>query len=274
MNAPANSFPSPYRLLFFRSRGLLWSVVAALVLSIVAQAAEVIPPAPKEYFNDYAGAVSPATASRLNEQLKEFERETSNQIIVAIFPKMQSDSSIEDYTVRVAQSWRVGQKGRDNGAVLFVFMAERSVYIQVGYGLEGALPDALAKRIIEREITPKFRQGDFDGGLTAGVTAMMAATKGEYKGTGSSAAANRPSALGLIIFFLIFGFIGLVILGAVMRRMTGRRRSPWGGWAIGSGGWSSYGGSWGGGGWGGGGGGGGFSGGGGSFGGGGAGGSW
>ena len=81
---------------------------------------------------------------------------------------MQSDSSIEDYTVRVAQSWGVGQKGKSNGAVLFVFTQDRKMYLQVGYGLEGALPDALAKRIIENEIKPYFRNGDYDGWLAGG----------------------------------------------------------------------------------------------------------
>src|SRR5213593_5288096 len=134
-------------------------------LFLALLAAEVIPPTPKQYFNDYARVVSPATAAELNRQLEDFERATSSQILVAIFPKMQSDSSIEDYTVRVAQTWRVGQKGKDNGAVLFVFIQDRKMYLQVGYGLEGALPDALAKRIIENEIKPHFRRGDYDAGL-------------------------------------------------------------------------------------------------------------
>src|ERR1043166_3165654 len=115
-------------------------------------AAEVIPAAPKQYFNDYAGVVSPPVAARLNKRLEDFERETSNQILVALYDKMQSDSSIEDYTVRVAQSWGVGQKGKNNGAVLFVFIQDRKMYLQVGYGLEGAIPDAVAKSIIEQKI--------------------------------------------------------------------------------------------------------------------------
>src|SRR5437867_1830799 len=128
----------------------LW-VLLALITSWV-RAAEVLPPPPSQYFNDYAHVVSSSTAAELNRKLEDFERATSSQIIVAVFPKMQSDSSVEDYTVRVAQSWRVGQKGKDNGAVLFVFVQDRKMYLQVGYGLEGALPDALAKRIIENEI--------------------------------------------------------------------------------------------------------------------------
>src|ERR1017187_2929393 len=156
----------------------------AALLPTLAMAAEVIPPKPTQYFNDYAHVASSATATELNQKLEQFERDTSSQILVAVYPKMESDSSIEDYTVRVAQSWGVGQKGKDNGAVLFVFVQDHKMYIQVGYGLEGALPDALAKRIIENEIKPYFRSNDFDSGLRAGVTAILQATKGEYKGTG------------------------------------------------------------------------------------------
>ena len=160
---------------------------------VTAWGAEVIPPAPARYFNDYANAVPPATAAQLNQKLEDFERSTSSQILVAIFPKMQSDSSIEDYTVRVAQSWRVGQKAKNNGAVLFVFMQDHKMYLQVGYGLEGAMPDALCKRIIANEITPRFKAGDYGGGLSAGVTAILAAAKGEYKGTGQTVAGARQA---------------------------------------------------------------------------------
>src|SRR5690242_10862937 len=125
-------------------------------------------PAPNRYFTDYAGVVSAETANRLNKSLEDFERKTSNQILVSVYPKMESDSSIEDYTVRVAQAWRVGQKAKNNGAILFVFIQDRKMFLQVGYGLEGALPDALAKRIIEDEIKPRFKAGDYAGGLSAG----------------------------------------------------------------------------------------------------------
>ena len=111
-----------------------WSIWAGLAASILS-AAEVVPAPPQQYFNDYAHVVSAGTATRLNQQLEQFERDTSSQILVVIYPKMQSDSSIEDYTVRVAQAWKVGQKSRDNGAVLFVFVEDRKLYLQVGYGL-------------------------------------------------------------------------------------------------------------------------------------------
>ncbi|HZR21615.1 MAG TPA: TPM domain-containing protein [Verrucomicrobiae bacterium] len=255
--------------------GLVLLLLFAGLISCASgiQAAERMPPAPDQYFNDYAHVISPSTATQLNRKLSDFERDTSNQILVVIYPKMDSDSSIEDYTVRVAQAWRVGQKARNNGAVLFVFIQDRKMFLQVGYGLEGALPDVIAKRIIENEIKPRFKAGDYDGGLSAGVAAIMAATRGEYKGTGATAGdrpqGNAVSAVVVVLFAV--GFIAFALLAAR------RRTYGYSGWTLGSGGFS--GGNWGGGGgggWGGGGGGGGggFSAGGGSFGGGGAGGSW
>jgi uncharacterized protein len=251
-------------------------------LGLTAFAAEVIPPVPAQYFNDYAGVVSAATAAQLNQRLEQFERDAASQIVVAIYPKMQSDSSIEDYTVRVAQAWHVGQKDKDNGAVLFVFTQDRKMFLQVGYGLEGALPDALCKRIIADEITPQFKAGNFDAGLTAGVNAMLAAAKGEYKGTGRTVRENyHASANGNIFAVLPILFPIIFVVVAVLLALRNRRNSGWqyygGGWNR-SNNWSSWsgGGFSSGGGSGGfsGGGGGGFSSGGGSFGGGGAGGSW
>jgi len=239
-------------------------VILILLGSLRLLAVEVIPPPPVAYFNDYAHAVSTGTAAQLNQTLEDFERQSSDQILVAIFPKLQSDSSVEDYTVRVARSWQVGQKNKNNGAVLFVFVQDHKLFIQVGYGLEGVLPDALCKRIIDEQITPHFKAGDFDGGLTAGVQAILAATKGEYKGNGATMAEKGSYAelVPVFIFAFIFLFFTLAIVfgrrGGFVYTGVGRN----------GGGWS------GGGGFSGGGGGGGFSGGGGSFGGGGAGGSW
>jgi uncharacterized protein len=238
-------------------------------------AAEVIPPSPPQYFNDYAHVVSSATAARLNQTLENFERDTSNQILVAVYPKMQSDSSIEDYTVRVARAWRVGQAAKNNGAVLFVFIQDRKMFIQAGYGLEGALTDALCKRITADEISLRFKNGDYDGGLIAGVNAILAAAKGEYKGTGRTVGDSKIRvAPGLIIRVIFFVIIFSILLKGLFGLGGMRRRSAWNGWWLGSGGFGGGGWSSGGGWSGGGGGGGGFSGGGGSFGGGGAGSSW
>ncbi len=230
-------------------------------------AAEVMPPSPTLYFNDYAKVASPATGAQLNQALEEFERQSSAQIVVAVFPKMQSDSSIEDYTIRVFRSWSVGQKSKNNGAVLFVFVQDHKLYLQVGYGLEAVLPDALCKRIIDEQISPRFKAGDYDGGLTAGVQSIIAAAKGEYQGTGGTVADGKakPGAGGAIIGI---GIAVLFVLLILRSRGSGMLLP----WLLLAGSGSSRG--WGGGGGGPSGGGGGFSGGGGSGGGGGAGGSW
>lgn len=249
---------------------LLRSLVLWTLLGLLAAAglrADSLPPKPAHYFNDYAGIVSSSRANLFDQRLAQFERDTSNQFLVVAFPSFDSDSSVEDFTVRVAESWQVGQKGRNNGVVLFLFMAQHKVYIQVGYGLEGALPDALCHQIIENEIKPRFRSGDYDGGLDAAINAIVAAAKGEYRGTGRTHAENSsiPAPMVIVLFF-IFGLAILAARSAVKSQSFtyGRRRSPGTGWS-----------SWGGSNWsGGGGGGGGFSSGGGSFGGGGAGGSW
>src|SRR5438045_1751102 len=151
------------------------------LLAINSRAAEVIPPKPDRYFNDYAGVVSKEAASRFNEQLAQFERETSDQVVVAVFPKMQSDSDIADYTQRVAQAWGVGQKERRNGVVLFVFIQDRKMFTHVGYGLEGSLPDATAFDITERHIKPLFRTGNYDAGLATRIALILKAIRGQFK---------------------------------------------------------------------------------------------
>ena len=236
-----------------------------------------LPPKPAKYFNDYAGMVSQQTAERLNRALEDFERQTSSQLLVAIFPKLPADAALEDFTVRTAEAWKPGLKEKDNGAVLFIIRDDRKMRIEVGYGLEGPIPDLIAKRIIDNEIRPRFTSGDFDGGVTAGVNALMQAARGEYKGTGTTVGERRGRATRGIPFIFILLFLAFIIIASSFRRRGTiyhrRRGSYWGGLGGWGGGW---GGGWtggGGGGWSSGGGGG-FSGGGGSFGGGGASGGW
>ncbi|HEX3421735.1 MAG TPA: TPM domain-containing protein [Candidatus Udaeobacter sp.] len=252
-----------------RSENAILLVALVFLFAIQANAAEVIPPKPDRYFNDYAGVVSKEAAYRFNEQLAQFERDSSDQVVVAIFPKMQSDSDVADYTQRVAQAWGVGQKDRRNGVVLFVFTQDRKMFIQVGYGLEGALPDATAFDITERHIKPLFRAGNYEAGLATGIDLICKAIWSEYKGSGKTVAERHGGgAVTGLLPFIIF-IIVLIILSRLSRKMGGYGYSSRGGGPIfipSGGGWSS-----------GGGGGGGFSGfggGGGSFGGGGAGSSW
>jgi len=247
---------------------LIWSMAVAL------PAADQLPSPPMRYFNDYAHVVSPDVALKLNQKLEDFEKATSNQIVVAVFDKLPPNAALEDFTVRTFKAWKVGQKGTDNGAVLFVFVQDHKMRVEVGYGLEGALPDAICKRIIDEQIAPRFRQGDYAGGLTAGVDSLLQATRGEYKGSGRTAnSRTQPLTpyLPILIFIVILAFIILSRRRSGTVYSRGGRRG-WGGWYLGSGGWG--GGGWSSGGGGGGFSGGGFSGGGGSSGGGGASGSW
>lgn len=253
----------------------------ACALALPVPAAEVMPPKPARFFNDFAGVVRPDVEQRLNEQLAQYERESSNQLLVVVYPKMQTDSSIEDFATRIFESWGVGLEDKDNGAVLFVFLEDRKMRIQTGYGLEASLTDAESFRIIEG-LKPYFRANDYAGGFTFAVAAMIEATKGEYKGTGRTLYEQRRDSRDAVFFWVILGIIvfgiGLSFYLSLRRIQRGyvygsrgRSRLPggspwtWGGgsgWSGGSGGgWSSGGGSS-------------WSGGGGSTGGGGASGSW
>ena len=206
------------------------ALICCWLWSCLAWGVEVIPPVPSAYFNDYASVVPAPVSSQLNAKLEDFEKATGNWVVVAVYPKMESDSSIDDYTVRVARAWKVGQKLKNNGVVLFVFIQDRQMFIQVGYGLEGALPDAICKQITEYEIKPRFKTGDYAGGLTAGVNAIMAATKGEYKGTGATVGGTKARHSRN----LSNGVIVLVIIAFILLRAmsSGRRR----GWMYSSGG--------------------------------------
>lgn len=245
---------------------LLGIVAAALLLAGSARASETaLPAAPAQYFNDYASLVSTDDAARLEAQLRSFDTETSNQVVAAIFPELPSPS-LEDFTIRTAQAWRAGRKKLDNGVVLFVFVKDRKIRLEVGYGLEGALPDALAKRIVDDEIASRFRAGDPAGGLSAGIDAILKATRGEYKPS------DRGRGAGSTLFQVVLLIIMVVVILTLLQAQMGPTVYTGGGYRrYRRGGWGGSGGL-GGGGWGGGGGG--FSGGGGGFGGGGASGSW
>ena len=263
----------------FRPFRALAALVLALLPGLVGAQPQA-PPPPSNFFTDAAGVVPADAAARIEQRLRDFEKSSSNQVLVVIADRVpEGYASLEEYTNRTAEAWRVGDKSRDNGAVLFVFVGDRKVRIEVGYGLEGALPDALASRIINDEITPRFREGKYGDGVLAGVEAIILATKGEYRPIAKDRVSFQTLLIVAVILFFVFTGVVLPILKIAAelsgsRTYTGHgtsrgRRSTWGtgGGFSSGGGWSGGGGSsWGGGG--------GFSGGGGSFGGGGASGSW
>jgi uncharacterized membrane protein YgcG len=171
------------------------AIIVWLICCVSCRAAEVIPPTPAQYFNDYANLVSRETAGRLNQTLEEFERATSRQILVAILPKKQSDSTIDDYATRVIKAWKLGLNEKNNWAILFVFIQERETWIAAGSGLEQALSNVVCKRILDNEIAPRFKQDDYKGGLSAGVSAMIAAVSQEElweMGTGTIRYSTNP----------------------------------------------------------------------------------
>ena len=227
-------------------QGLWFALAFLFACSPSGQAAEVIPPKPTAYFNDYANVVPKEKALAFNEQLAQFERETSNQIVVAVFPKMESDSDIFDYTYRVKEHWGIGQKGTNNGAVLFVFVQDRKMFLQVGYGLEGALPDITARDITEHVVKPHFKTADYAKGLEAGINAIIQATRGEYKGSGRTVLERRGPASDRGSGPLTFIIILLVVLMLVRlgRKRGGYRYTGAGGPFVSSGWGSGWGSGW------------------------------
>lgn len=212
-----------------------------------------------KYAVDLSNTLSGAELSDLNRELNRIDEQTSNQIVVLIV------SSLEGYPIEmlaneVAEANGIGQKGKDNGVLLLISLNDRKLRIEVGYGLEGALPDALASSIIRNEIAPYFRSGNYFAGVRAGVRAIDAATKGEYTNTNKKKRRTREDDGGgfpfiyIIIFILvaIFGRGGrgglgtLLLLGALGG--GGRSRGGFGGGGFGGGGFSGGGGGFGGGG--------------------------
>lgn len=241
-----------------------FGLLALVVLSAPAMAAEPDFPALTGRVVDRAGVLSPTVAGEISQIAAQHEKASGQQIVVVTLQSLQG-YDIADYGYRLGRHWGIGRQGEDNGVLLIVAPEEREVRIEVGYGLEGALPDAIAHDIVSNVILPEFRRGDLQAGILAGTKAIVQALEGSYE-PGSSGEARKDGSVAKIMFLLlVFG----VVMGFSFMARSGhsryyRRRGGFLG-GIGTGGGGFSGGF---------GGGGGFSGGGGSFGGGGASGSW
>lgn len=262
-----------------RGRGWrgVFALLAVLCLIVPALAAEPKFPVLTGRIVDGAGLLDSSTRARLEGQLAAHEEKSTDQLVVVTLPDLQG-FEIADFGYRLGRFWKVGQKEKNNGALLIVAVKERKVRIEVGYGLEGQLTDALTRVIIETAIVPRFKAGDFAGGITAGVDAMLKVLTGDAAELQKRAAqlkANENIGWIEIAVIAIFLFIVVVIIlqavrGAQNPALRGRRGSVMRGGPVifgpssggFSGGWSSGSDS------------GGFSGGGGSFGGGGSSGDW
>lgn len=207
-------------------RGL--AVVSALLLALPALA-YTSPGNPTGYVNDFAHVLNPDTVQNLNAQLTEFEKSTSNEISIVTVPNMGGDY-IEHYASELFKEWGIGKKDRDNGVLLLLSIEERKIRIEVGYGLEGALPDSIAARIIANDITPKLKAGDYDEAVTSAAASIEAATKGEYRGgeefSSEDAKAVAEHTLGVMFAIILV----LQWLAAVL----GRSKSWWAGGIVGA----------------------------------------
>ncbi len=260
-------------------RVLLGLLVLAIAALPALHAQQMAVPAPSgQWVTDGAGLLTPSERDLLNSKLRAYQDSTSTQIVVVTVPDLGGADPAQ-YALEIGRQWGVGQEGFNNGAVLLVSRDDRKVQIATGYGLEGAIPDILAGRIIRNLVVPEFREGRFFNGINQATDAMMLAAQGEYDAEDVPQGGGEQGIDAATLFVLLI--ILFFIVRAFRHRGGGggggrRYRSSGGGppviiWGGGSGwGGGGFGGGFGGGGFGGGG----FSGGGGSFGGGGAGGSW
>jgi uncharacterized protein len=241
------------------------SICSFMHLISIFLLAQNFPPQPSQWVMDYPGLLKNEQVEQLNRYLQAYEDSTTNQIIVAIFQDAQG-YPVEDFSISLAERWQVGQKGKDNGIILAVFLEERKIRVEVGYGLEDKIPDAIAYQIAQNVISPYFKNNNYYMGLKEGLDFLIDAASGKFK---ADQQLKRKKEGTRIPFFLIFFLIIFILsmLGRRNRATVGsrgwRRTGPffWGGFGGGFRGGGGFGG-------------GGFSAGGGGFGGGGATGSW
>ncbi|TGU72598.1 TPM domain-containing protein [Geomonas terrae] len=195
---------------------LLFLLIALLVAG-GSWAAEV--PALRGHVNDYASMLSPQAARELEDELTAFEKSDSTQIVVLTIPSLEGEV-VEQYSIKVVEKWQIGQKGKDNGALLLVVKNDRKIRIEVGRGLEGKLTDLMSGRIIRNEISPAFKQGNFDVGIARGVAAIMATVRGEYKAEPTDLRHGKKGAPP-ILTLLLFVLVASVFLGGISRVLGG-----------------------------------------------------
>ena len=197
-----------------RQRIILFLVIGWLIclLQVPSLLALEVPPL-KQRVNDTAGMLSTFTKQQLEEILGRLEQTDSTQIVVLTIPSLGGEV-LEEFSIKVADQWKIGKKGLDNGAILLIAKNDRKIRIEVGYGLEGSLTDLMAGRIIRNVIVPNFKAGNFDQGVIDGVQAMIGVVRGEYQapekapGGGSKNKDSTPGFGGLIAFLFFISMLG------------------------------------------------------------------
>lgn len=232
-----------------KERTILLALLALLLLALLplAALAQSFPPLTGRVV-DAANLLKPEEKAALEARLKAHEDRTSDQVVVATVPTL-GDLTVEDYANRLFRHWQLGQKKTNNGVLVLVAPQERKIRIEVGYGLEGALTDALSKVIITTAIAPQFQKGDFPGGIEAGIDAILSILTGDAeewqrRGEVREDPGGRFEAFVSIVMVLILMMIVVQILRG---RGRGRRHRGSGPWIVSTGsgsGWSGGGGSW------------------------------
>jgi uncharacterized protein len=196
-------------------------VAFVLCLSFAALADVAVPPLTGRVV-DLTNTLGSGDVAALDQKLKDFEAQKGSQVAVLIVPTTAPET-IEQYSLRVVEQWKLGRRKVDDGALLIVAKDDRKLRIEVGYGLEGALNDATSKRIIDEVITPRFRNGDFAGGITAGVDRILSVINGEpLPAPAPAPPRQRPADLSELGNLFPFLFIGTLFAGGILRSMLGR----------------------------------------------------
>jgi uncharacterized protein len=209
------------------TRGLVVTrTAAAAVLALMlcwawAAFADVAIPALTGRVVDQTATLTPDQAAALEQKLKAFEDRKGTQIAVLIVPTTEPET-IEQFSIRVAEAWKIGRKKIDDGALLVVAKNDRTLRIEVGYGLEGALTDVTSKRIIDEVIVPKFRNGDFAGGISDGVDRMISVADGEPLPPPAARRQQSSGVLDNLESIIPFAFIAVLVLGGILRAVLGR----------------------------------------------------
>ena len=239
----------------YRRNHLMWPLLASVLFAATAVAQTLTFPTLSGRVVDEAGVLDPAAHAALTQKLADLEAKTTDQLVVATVKSLQG-TSVEDYGNRLFRQWKLGQAGKNNGVLLLVAPGERKVRIEVGYGLEGTLPDAVTKLIIENGIVPRFRANDFAGGIARGVDDVIQVLTGdaeEWKRRAAQRPELKSAPLSGMMVVLLFAAI-LVVVWVVTtynqpplvptRQRWGRQRRSDYWWVPTGSGWSS-GSSWG-----------------------------
>ena len=210
---------------------LRFLVLGTLILSAVGISHAYLSPGnPTGYINDFAQVITPDVKNTLEQELSLFEASTTNQITVVTVKTIGNDETIESYATKLFEEWKIGSKEKDNGILFLIAVNDHKARIEVGYGLEGALPDSIANSILQNDVLPLFKINKMNEGIVLGVRDIEKATKNEYKSTGKVKSSSLITFIQNNLIFIV-GFF--VVIFQIIFRVLGRSKSWWLGGVLG-----------------------------------------